>query len=498
MAQVSEVVKIRRNVLAEVSSLAFGGALEQDIHAILETVVTEDGPRYRCCVHKERAVLEDRINMALNQPVGTNLKVAAARALAGHKAELPIVNVLPEACDRCPIDKFLVTDACRNCLAHSCIASCPKKAIMVVQNRAYIDKARCVECGLCKRSCSYGAIIEISRPCERACDLKAITAGADRRAVINYEKCVECGSCKVACPFGAISDPSDIVQLIRSLKQQNRVYAVLAPAFVGQLGIKVLPEQVMAALKLLGFHAVTEAAFGADAVVNQEVREFAERMRQGQPFMTTSCCPAFVSMVEKHLPDQTAYISSTVSPMAATAAIIKATDPAAQVAFIGPCIAKKGEARRYNDLIDYVLTFEELAAMLVGANINVAEVAAASYEAAASRDGTGFARAGGVTQAIGNAAAVLAADVAFRPQRSEGLANCKAALQQLKQGLSEANFCEGMACTGGCVGGPGCLADHRATGKLVESFAGTAKVRTAPENAEALAAARKILRRHRQ
>jgi [FeFe] hydrogenase (group B1/B3) len=483
--QVSEVTKIRRKVLAEVSRLALEGTLEENIGGILTTVVSEDGPRYRCCVHKERAVLKDRINMALSQPIGTPLPEAARRALDDKRADLPAVNLLPEACDRCPIDKFLVTDACRNCLAHNCIASCPKKAIMVVQNRAYIDKTICIECGMCKRSCAYGAIIEISRPCERACDLKAIVAGSDRRAVIDHEKCVQCGACKVACPFGAVSDRSEIVQIIRRIQSGQRVYALVAPAFIGQFGPKVKPEQIVAALVKLGFHAVREVALGADAVALAEAREFTAAVPAEQPYMTTSCCPAFVAMVDKHLPDARQRVSTTVSPMVAAAKAIKAEDAAGAVVFIGPCIAKKAEAQRYCDLVDFVLTFEELAAIFVGAGVNVAEIAAEAGQTAASRDGITFARAGGVTQAVCDTVAHMAPDAVLKPQRAEGLADCQAVLAKMQQGDLDANFLEGMACQGGCVGGPGIMADQRITAKLVDMYAGKAPVETAPENTAA-------------
>lgn len=482
--QVSEVAKIRRKVLAELSRMAFAGTLAEDVAEILNTVVTEDGPRYRCCVHKERAVLKDRINIALSQPMGTPLAEAARRATAGERADLPVVNLLPEACDRCPIDKFLVTDACRNCLAHHCIASCPKKAIMVVQNRAYIDKGRCVECGLCKRSCAYGAIIEISRPCERACDLGAIVAGSDRRATIDHTKCVECGACKVTCPFGAISDRSEVVQVIERLQGGGRVVALLAPAFVGQFGPKVGPEQIIAALGRLGFAAVREVAVGADAVAVAEAAEFAATVPVSRPYMTTSCCPAFAAMTEKHVPAAADKVSTTVSPMVAAARAVKAADPAATAVFIGPCVAKKGEAARYPGEVDFVLTFEELAAMLVGADINVAEVAAGPRPTEASREGVGFARAGGVTQALSGALAGVAPEAQVRAQRAEGLAGCKAALVKMEQGGLD-NFLEGMACQGGCVGGPGTLADPRITGRLVDVYAGGAAVAAAADNAAA-------------
>lgn len=497
MSQVTEVVKIRRKVLAETARHAFAGNLKENIYEIQKTVVTEDGPRYRCCVHKERAVLQDRIAIALSQPIGTQLEEAAENALTGKSAEIPIIHVLPEACDKCPIDKFIVTDACRNCLAHNCIASCPKKAILVVQNRAYIDKTKCVECGLCKRSCSYGAIIEVSRPCERSCDLRAITAGSDRKAVINYDKCVQCGACKVGCPFGAISDRSMIVQIISHLKKGSRVYALIAPAVVGQFGVKVKPAQVYSALQKIGFHSVKEVALGADIVAIEETKEFINRAKEQPDFMTTSCCPAFVSMVEKHMPEIKDKISTTVSPMIAMGKVIKHEDPEAVIVFIGPCIAKKAEAARYPGVIDFVLTFEELAAMFVGGNVNIAEIEEGPYQSTASRDGHVFARAGGVLTAVLNASQEMEPDIKVLPHRCEGLENCRAALASIRDGKIEANFFEGMACVGGCVGGPGTLGDYRVTSKLVDNHAAVLSVKTSPQNPKAIEESRKDLHWHR-
>lgn len=487
MSQVTEVVKIRRKVLSEVARMAFEGNLQENVKDILQSVVTESGPRYRCCVHKERAVLKDRVNLALCQPINTNLTVSAENALTQGAADIPIVSVLPEACDQCPIDKFMVTDACRNCVAHHCINSCARKAIMVVNNRAYIDQSKCVECGLCKKSCPYCAIIEISRPCERACDLEAINAGADRRAVIDYDKCVSCGACKTACPFGAIGDRSIIVQLIQLLKNTDKhIYAILAPAFIGQFGLKVKPGQVMKAVKELGFYEVHEVSFGADITTIEETKEFAASVHAERPFLTTSCCPAFVGLVDKHMPQMQPHVSSTVSPMIATGRWIKNNDPDAVVVFVGPCIAKKAEAQKYPEDINYVLTFEEMTAMLVGAGINVTEVEDDGYQTVASRDGNAFARAGGLVQAVVDAAAQMAPDVVVKPHRSEGLGNCKTALKQLKDGKIDANFFEGMACYGGCVGGPGTLTDYRVTTRLVDNHANTAKVTASPENSTAI------------
>jgi [FeFe] hydrogenase (group B1/B3) len=487
VSQVTEVVKLRRRVLVEISKLAFAGEIENKINEILYNVVSEDGPRYRCCVHKERAVLKERIKLALSQGGGLELSEAAKRALAGNIEEMPIVHVLREACDQCPIDKFIVTNACRNCVAHNCINSCPKKAIMVVQNRAYIDKNKCVECGLCKKSCQYSAIIEVNRPCEGACDLGAIQADNDRRAEIDYTKCVQCGSCKTACPFGAITDRSSIVQLVSSLKSNKKVYAMLAPSFIGQFGAKAKPGQVIQALKQIGFAGVYEASCGADIVTLEETKEFASSVPSTLSFMTTSCCPAFADMVEKHLPDIQKNVSTTVSPMIATGKVIKNQEPDAVVVFIGPCIAKKAEAEKYAEVIDYVLTFEELMCMLVGAGINIAEIGEHDFDSSASRDGNAFARAGGVAQAVLNTAAVLAPDVKIKAHHSQGLGNCKTALMQINTGKIDANFFEGMACQGGCVGGPGTLTNYKVTGKLVENFALASKAGIANDNRDATA-----------
>lgn len=487
MPQITEVVKIRRKVLAELARLTFSGNLEDHVEEILQTISTENGVRYRCCVHKERAILKQRINVALHQPIGTSLKESASNALAGKKAHLPAVNILPEACDKCPIDRMLVTDACRNCLAHHCINSCPKKAIVTVQNKAYIDNDKCVECGMCKNACPYGAIIEIRRPCERACDLGAITSGEDRKAAINSDLCVSCGACATACPFGAISDSSCIVQLIGALRSGKRMYAMLAPAFVGQLGIRVTTSQIITALKQLGFYEVWEASAGADIVTLEESKEYAETVPAKQPHMTTSCCPSFVQLVEKHIPELQNSISSVVSPMIATAKWIKEKDPEALVTFIGPCFSKKGEAKREGKSVDFVLTFEELSSILSGRGINLAEITPeAEYKTTASHDGNAFACSGGVAAAVENALHNLYPEKTAVLKHCEGLGECLKELKDMRDGKSLTTLLEGMACTGGCIGGPGALLDFRVTRKQVEKYSVASEKKHSFENTRAV------------
>ncbi|WP_371380122.1 4Fe-4S dicluster domain-containing protein [Sporomusa aerivorans] len=482
ISQTTEVVRIRSKVLAEITKLTYENRLEKDIAGVMDIIVSEEGPRYRCCVHKEKAVLRQRINLTLSQPLNITQEEAAEGAMAGKVEAMPVISVLPEACDQCPIDKYLVTDACRNCLAHNCINSCPKKAIMVVQNRAYIDKSRCVECGLCKRSCQYGAIIEISRPCERACAVKAIVAGGDRKAVIDQEKCVECGSCREACPFGAISDSSVLVQVIQQILAGKQVYAMLAPAFAGHFGPRTKPGQIVDAIKQLGFSEVKEVAYGADIVTLNEAEEFLATVPNERPFMTSSCCPAFVSMVEKHYPDVTPMVSSTVSPMIATARLTKASNPEAVTVFIGPCIAKKAEARKYAELVDYALTFEELAAMITGKGMDMDFMLDKEFQSSASSTANGFACAGGVAKAVQAAVGGIDPAVVVKPLNAEGLENCAEAVIQLRSGKTEANFLEGMSCPGGCIGGPGGLANARVAKKLVDNLVQQSPAANALEN----------------
>jgi [FeFe] hydrogenase (group B1/B3) len=488
MPQITEVVRIRRQLLTELAKLAFSRDLREMVEAIPEVISTEEGERYRCCVHKERAILQQRINLALHQPVGLPLRESAQNAWAGKIADLPVVNILPEACDKCPIDRMQVTDACRNCLAHSCIASCGKSAIVIVQNKAFIDNQRCVECGLCVKACSYGAIIEISRPCERACDLRAIQSGEDRRAVIDSKLCVSCGACVTACPFGAITDSSVIVQLIRALQSGRHVYALLAPSFVGQLGARVSAGQIATALRQVGFHAMWEASAGADVVVLEEAKEYAATVPSKQSSMTTSCCPSFVQLIEKHVPELRNHVSSVVSPMIATAKWIIAQDANALVAFIGPCFAKKGEAEREGHAVDFVLTFEELSALLAGAGIQVSAIPVEEeYKTVASQEGNAFACAGGVAAAVKNALADQYPALEAAITHYEGLGECLKELKAMRSAKSNTTLLEGMACTGGCVGGPGSLLKLNAARVQVERYSSTSANKHSFENSEAVA-----------
>ena len=490
--ETTQVTKFRREVLKFIAKYTWEGTLPEHIHEILHTVAREENPRVRCCVHKERAVLRNRIQMALWQPTGKKIFDCATDVMAGDfDKTLPVMDVLPDACDACPIDKYYVTDLCRHCIQHKCMDNCPKKAISIQNNRAHIKRDVCIECGRCSKSCPYGAIIEINRPCIKACALDAMSSGRDRITVIDYDKCVHCGNCRSACPFGALDERSMIAQILLALKHKKKVIAMLAPSFIGQFGMKVAPAQVVAGLKKLGFFGVTEAALGADITTLWEAAEFKEKVPEKIPFMTSSCCPAFVDLVKKHFPEYEENISKTTSPMVSAGIWAKDKYDGVMICFIGPCIAKKAEAVANSDFIDFVMTFEELQCVFDGLGIDLTQFPDEGYETTATAGGIGFPLNRGVQ---GSVRSILEKDgpVDVLMEYADGLYNCHDKLSQVKQGKLPCDYFEGMACINGCVDGPGTLAKQGVTRTLVTKFAQAAPKRTSDTNPEADEAVKKL------
>jgi len=487
MAQlVSEVVKIRRRVLTEIAKLCFNDVLLEEIDSVPRKLVNDGITHYRCCKYKEMAILKERIKLVLGVSLrdfnkDKHLADFAEEKLAeisvndssDYKREDNIISIIEEACDHCSIDKIVVTNACRNCVAHSCVNSCPKQAITVVNNRAYILKDKCIECGLCVKACSYGAIIEIDRPCNRACSVGAIVPGDKATAKIDTEVCIECGSCIVACPFGAISSPSEIVKAISFLKNtEKKVVAMVAPSYIGQFGNGVDWETLVNGLKKMGFYDVVMVAKGADTVIEKESEELIEKLNQEETTLFNSCCPSFKNLIKIHFPNLYKNISSTDSPMLEIAKTILDIDNTVDCIFIGPCLGKKGEVlREGGDLITAVLTFEELIAMFVAADINLAKILQednlnssylekrSSIPASINQvsfDAVNFCKNGGVSQAVINQLKKQFKNEVCSTSVS-GISECKRLLELISKEKSQYDFVEGMGCDDGCIGGPGIL-----------------------------------------
>ncbi len=433
---------IKYQVLMEVIRRAYEGGLE-NVYTIPRTIAPGPKPDTRCCIHKERAVLMDRVHMVMG----------------GNKDNPNVVEVLDEACDECPAGGMIVTDVCRGCLMHSCKEVCPKDAITIVDHRCDIDKTKCIECGKCASACPYSAIIAQKRPCIKSCKVKAISINEEDKAVIDNNKCIACGACIVSCPFGAISDKSLVLDIIKILKESEnntryRCYAVIAPAIVSQCRFGRI-EQVVTAIKKLGFHQVVEAALGADITLYNEAHEFKEKAETTEnPVMTTSCCPAFVRFVETNFPELKDAISSSVSPMVMTARLIKHSDPTAKVVFIGPCAAKKMEytLEKTGGMIDSVMSFEELQAFVDARGIDTTQCEDTILDNA-SFYGRIFAKSGGLALGVADVAKSLGVE-GVRPCVMNGIDQCRQHLTLLRAKKETANFFEGMACDGGCVGGP--------------------------------------------
>ena len=198
---------------------------------------------------------------------------------------------------------------------------------------------------------------------------------------------------------------------------------------------------------------MVEAALGADMVAQAESKELAEK-----GFLTSSCCPAFVTYIRQSFPDLLPYVSHNLSPMATIAKYIKDTTENAKVVFIGPCTAKKAEAQRdtVKPYIDAVLTFEELQALFDSRDLDITTLEEGVLDNA-SYFGRIFARSGGLSDAVAQGLKEQGIDFPLNACACDGIEACRVALLKKSKNLLDANFIEGMACTGGCIGGAGCL-----------------------------------------
>lgn len=473
-----DVITVRRMAFASIARMAYEDIDLSKLHEETYRMLPGEVASYRESIFRERAILGERLRMAL----GLDPRTAAETKSISEGIEdinvdtrvfkPPLISVIKIACEACPVSFVHITDNCRKCLAHPCFNVCPKNAISASKYRMVINQSKCIRCKKCLSECPYNAIIETGRPCAQACGVDAIFSDYLGRAEVNHDKCVACGACITECPFGAITDKSQIYQLIMSMKKHNDVYGIIAPSFVGQFGPLTSPEQIKAAIKHLGFKDVIEVGLGADLTTMNEAKEFLETVPEKQPYMGTSCCYSWKVMVRQMFPDQNELISESSTPMIYTAKQIKKKHPDSKVVFIGPCLSKKLEAleEHVHEYVDFVITYEELMGMFVAKEIEPGAIEVSDHLEDASKTARGYAISGGVASAVVARAKELAPDRKIEVENAEGLAECVALMRLAKAGKKNGKLLEGMACKQGCIGGPGVIVPKNRSKNAVQKF----------------------------
>lgn len=427
---------------------------------------------YRCCIHKERAILRDRAIAGLGLSIedaddATLLSTYAKQAEERTQPEEHPLTVLQTACKGCVPSRIYVTDLCQGCVARPCQQTCRFGAIHVENGKSVIDQSKCKNCGMCAQVCPYQAIARIIVPCENACPVGAIAKDEEGHAHIDFEKCISCGKCVAACPFGAVHEKSQVIDILKNMKQGKKIVAMVAPAIFGQL--PCTPQQLREAILSLGFSDVVEVAEGAEITTKNEAAEFVERMEKGDTFMTTSCCAGYNELVEKHLPEIKPFRSETKTPAYYTAELVKKENPEVLTVFFSPCVAKRREAAQ-NPSIDYILNYEELGAWFTALDVKVDVLEGSNFRKEAAAEARNFAVTGGVAGAVN---ALLDDEHKAKPYIVDGLT--KQSIRDLKKfaknGTCElGNLIEVMACTGGCLGGSATINAYRPALKQLSGF----------------------------
>jgi iron only hydrogenase large subunit-like protein len=304
----------------------------------------------------------------------------------------------------------------------------------------------------------------------------AISKDESGRTYISFDRCISCGKCVGACPFGAIAVKSQLVDVLRHIKERREVIAMFAPAFAGQFSQPV--EKLHGAIKMLGFSAVYEVALGAETTALAEAKDFMEHLKEGKQFLTTSCCAAYNEFVAKHLPEMKPFVSLAGTPLRYTAELARGEHPGAILVFFSPCFAKYREVYE-SSTVDYALNFEEVTALFEARKIDVASCSEEAFPRPAAREAREFSLSGGVSRSVlatwtGDAEEVKPVPVNGLDKESIGFLRRCAETGQCGEG----NLIEVMACPGGCIGGGTAGCPLRVAEKQVRAHAGTGRTLT--------------------
>ena len=323
--------------------------------------------------------------------------------------------------------------------------------------------------------------------CAGKCLFDALYTDEKGNVAVNSKMCVGCGACVERCKAKNLVESKDILPTLAMIHRGDApVYAIVAPAVISQFTEEVTPGKLRTALKALGFTGMVEVALFADILTLKEALEFDANILTDRDYQLTSCCcPMWIAMLRRVYKELMPHVPAAVSPMIACGRVIKRLEPGAKVVFIGPCLAKKAEAREPDiaDAVDYVLTFQEVRDIFAFADIHPEKMAEDNREHS-SMGGRIYARAGGVSQAVQDCVQRLNPNrkIKVHAVQASGVPACKQLLNDLKEGKLDANFLEGMGCVGGCVGGPRALIDKEFAREEVDRYGEEAPAPTPIDN----------------
>ena len=472
MNNLSRSIPVKKEILVKVIKAFLSDNFEEQVNAIPQELYPEKDD-----LSKEHTKIRARILAGLGFSIeetdeAISLAKYAQQALQRTEINSKHLTVIKPACQACRSNTIYVSNLCKGCTAHPCISSCKFGAIAIVNGRSVIDDSKCKKCQMCIKACPYHAIVKLAVPCEDACPVGAMGKDEAGLAHVNHESCISCGKCIASCPFGAIHEKSQIIDILKAIKDGKNVIAMLAPAIAGQFQGNIY--QLKTALKEAGFTDVYEVAQGADITAHKEAEEFTEKLKEGkleQTFMTTSCCAGYNQLVKKHLPEIKPYVSTTGTPAYYISEIIKKEMPDAVTVFVSPCLAKRAEGLD-NPNINYVMNCEELDALLTAKDIEVSKCEETHYPVKSSKHARNFCLTGGVAESV---KASLTDESVIKPCVINGLN--KESIRQLKT-CAKTGQCEGgcnlievMCCEGGCIGGNATLNPLKTAKKQVDGLA---------------------------
>lgn len=328
---------------------------------------------------------------------------------------------------------------------------------------------------------------EKNADCVKACPFQAIHPDESGDIKIEEDQCIGCELCIQECRAKNLTASKDVIPALQAIRSHNGlVYALVAPAFLGQFSEDVSPGKLRNALKNIGFDGMIEVALLADILTLKEALEFDANIKTEKDYQLTSCCcPMWIAMIRRIYKELMPHVPPAVSPMIAAGRMVKHLHPEAITVFIGPCLAKKAEAKEKDiaDAVDFVLTFQEVRDIFRIMEIDPSKMEESEKDHS-SRAGRIYAHAGGVSEAVKATLMQLnpARDISIKTQAASGVPACKEMLNALLSGNSSANFFEGMGCVGGCVGGPRAMIDKESGRENVEKYAKAAPYTTPIDN----------------